>query len=65
MLLRLDAQFFHLFTGLQDYEENLICMNMTKIQPSFFFFFFFATSSKIKISPCSYLNYRYHKNQQN
>ena len=41
MLLRLDAQFFHLFTGLQDYEENLICMNMTKIQPSFFFFFFF------------------------
>ena len=39
MLLRLDAQFFHLFTGLQDYEENLICMNMTKIQPSFFFFF--------------------------
>ena len=41
MLLRLDAQFFHLFTGLQDYEENLICMNMSKIQPRFFFFFFF------------------------
>ena len=41
MLLGLDAQFFHLFTGLQDYEENLICMNMTKIQPIFFFFFFF------------------------